>query len=91
MKVYEDYSKCIKVYGSIWRYIKYILIYQKHLPSLARSLVFVFHADPHIPNIGYMKVYDGLQALGGILSFFSLNLTSNAVRIMSGDPLRPEL
>ena len=30
-------------------------------------------------------------ALGGSSSFFSLNLTSNGVRIMSGDPLGPEL
>ena len=49
------------------------------------------YVDPHIPNIGYMKVYEGLQALGGISSFFSSNFTSNAVRIMSGDHLGPEL
>ena len=27
------------------------------------------HIGPHIPNIGYMKVYEWLQALGGISSF----------------------
>ena len=47
--------------------------------------IFVLHVDPHIPNIGYMKVYEGLQALGGISFFFSLNFPSNGVRIMSGD------
>ena len=29
------------------------------------------HVGPHIANIGYMKVYEGLQAPGGISSFFS--------------------
>ena len=53
--------------------------------------IFVSHVDPHISNIVYMKVYEGLQALGSISSFFSRNFTSNAVRIMSGDPLGPEL
>ena len=53
--------------------------------------IFVSHVDPHIPNIGYMNVYEGLQALGGISSFFSRNFTSNAVRIMSGDTLGLEL
>ena len=48
-------------------------------------IIFGSHVDPHIANIGYMKVYQGLQALGGISSFFSLNFLSNAVRIMSGD------
>ena len=33
--------------------------------------IFVSHADPHISNIEYMKVYEGLQALGGTSSFFS--------------------
>ena len=26
------------------------------------------HVDPHVSNIGYMKVYEGLQALEGISS-----------------------
>ena len=30
----------------------------------------VSHVDPHIPNIGYMKVYERLQALGGSSLFF---------------------
>ena len=61
------------------------------MPGGRVMTVFVFHVDPHISNIGYMKVYEGLQALGGISSFFSRNFTSNAVRIMSGDLFWPEL
>ena len=49
-------------------------------------IIFGPHVDPHISNIGCMEVYEGLQALGGISSFFSLNFPSNAVRIMYGDP-----
>ena len=33
--------------------------------------IFEFHVDPPISNIGYMKVYEGLRALGGISPFFS--------------------
>ena len=33
--------------------------------------IFGSHVQLHILNNGYMKVYDGLQALGGISSFFS--------------------
>ena len=33
--------------------------------------IFVSHAGPHISNIGYMRVYEGLQALGGISFFLS--------------------
>ena len=47
--------------------------------------IFVFYVSAQIPNIEYFEVYGGLQALGGISSFFSLNFRSNAVRIMSGD------
>ena len=48
--------------------------------------IFVFYVSAQIPNIEYLfKVYGGLQALGGISCFFSLNFLSNAVRIMSGD------
>ena len=50
---------------------------------------FVFYVSAQILNIEYFEVYGGLQALGGISSFFSLNLPSNAVRIMSGDPSGP--
>ena len=32
--------------------------------------IFVLHAGPHIPNIGSMKMYEGLQSLGGILFIF---------------------
>ena len=47
--------------------------------------IFVFYVSAQIPNIEYFVVYGGLQAPGGISSFFSLNFPSNAVRIMSGD------
>ena len=40
-------------------------------PGARDTTIFESHADPHIPNIGYMEVYQGLQALGGISSFFS--------------------
>ena len=51
--------------------------------------IFGSHVHGDISNIGYTKVYEGLQALGGISSFFSRNFTSNAVRIMSGVPWGP--
>ena len=60
-------------------------------PGTRVMTIFVFHVAPHISNMGYMKVYQGLQALGGISSFFSSNFMSNVVSIMSGDPLGPEL
>ena len=37
--------------------------------------IFVSHVDPHTPNIRYMKVHEGLQALGGISSFFSREIS----------------
>ena len=40
---------------------------QNHVcgPPGARVMtIFVVHVDPPIPNIGYMMVYDGYQALG---------------------------
>ena len=57
-------------------------------PGTRVMTIFVFYVSAQIPNI---EVYGGLQALGGISSFFSLNFTSNAVRIMSGDTLGLEL
>ena len=48
--------------------------------------IFVFYVSAQIPTIEYFEVYGGLQAPGGISSFFSLNFPSNDVRIMSGDP-----
>ena len=47
--------------------------------------IFVFYVTTKIPNIEYVEVYGGLQALASISSFFPLNFPSNAVRIMSGD------
>ena len=38
---------------------------------LGARVMTIFVSDPHIPNIGYMRVYEGLQALGGISSFSS--------------------
>ena len=52
---------------------------------------YVSHVDPHIPNIGYMLVYEGLQALGGFSFLQARNFTLNALKIMSGDLLGPEL
>ena len=54
-------------------------------PGTRGMTIFVFYVSAEIPNIEYFEVYGGLQALGGISSFFSLNFPSNAVRIMSGD------
>ena len=54
-------------------------------PGTRVMTIFVFYVSAQIPNIEYFEVYDGLQAPGGISSFFSCNFTSNAVRIMSGD------
>ena len=39
-------------------------------PATRFMTMFGSHVHRHISNIGYMKVYEGLQALGGI-SFFS--------------------
>ena len=39
----------------------------------------------HFLHIVFFSFFEGLQALGGISYFFSLNFPSNAVRIMSGD------
>ena len=60
-------------------------------PGTRVIIIFVFYVSAQISNIEYFEVYGGLQATGGISFFFSLNLPSNAVRIMSGDPLGPEL
>ena len=38
-------------------------------PRTRVMTIFGSHVDPHIPNIGYMRVYEGLHALGGISSF----------------------
>ena len=51
---------------------------------------FVFHVDPQIPKIGYMRVYEGLRALGGISSFQAENFTYE-VKIRSGVPLGLEI
>ena len=48
--------------------------------------IFVFYVSAKNFNIDYFEVYGGLQAPGGISSFFPFNFTSNAVRIMSGGP-----
>ena len=54
-------------------------------PGTRVMTIFVFYVSAQIPNIEYFEVYGGLQAPGGISSFFSLNFPSNAVGIMSGD------
>ena len=54
-------------------------------PGTRVMTIFVFYVSAQIPNIEYFEVYGGLQAPGGISSFFSRNFPSNAVRIMSGD------
>ena len=60
-------------------------------PGIRVMIIFVFYVSAQILNIEYFEVYGGLHAPGGISSFFSLSFPSNAVRIMSGDPLGPEL
>ena len=47
--------------------------------------IFRIYVSPQIPSIEKFEVYGGLQAPGGISSFFSSNFASNAVGIMSGD------
>ena len=47
--------------------------------------IFGSYVGSHFPNIGFFDIYGGLQALGGISSFFSWIFPSNAIRIMSGD------
>ena len=54
-------------------------------PGTRVMTIFVFFVNPQISNIEIFDVYGGLQAPGGISSFFSSNFWSNAVRIMSGD------
>ena len=66
MKVYRRYLKYRKAYEGIWKYMEVYKVYPdilKNPPSLARSIARSLDR--------YMKVYDGLQALGGISSFFS--------------------
>ena len=53
-------------------------------PGTRVMTIFVFYVSAQIPNIEYFEVYGGLQAPGGISSFFSLNFPSDAGRIMSG-------
>ena len=48
--------------------------------------IFGSYVSAQISNIEYFDVYGGLQAPGGISSFFSRNFFSNGVIIMSGDP-----
>ena len=38
-------------------------------PGTRFMTIFGSHVQLHISNIGYMRVYEGLQALGGISSF----------------------
>ena len=45
----------------------------------------------HFSTLLFFSFFEGLQALGGISSFFSSNFTSNAFRIMSGDLLGPKI
>ena len=56
-------------------------------PGTRVMTIFFFYVSAQISNVEYLEVYGGLQAPGGISSFFSPNFLSNAVRIMSGDQL----
>ena len=40
-------------------------------PGTGVMTIFMFYVSVQIPNIEYFEVYGGLQALGGISSFFS--------------------
>ena len=40
-------------------------------PGTRVMTIFVFYVSAQIPNIEYFEVYGGLQAPGGISSFFS--------------------
>ena len=40
-------------------------------PGIRVMTIFVFYVIAQIPNIEYFEVYGGLQAPGGISSFFS--------------------
>ena len=46
--------------------------------------IFPFYISAQIPNIESFEAYGGLQALGGISSFFSLNFPSNAEGLGGG-------
>ena len=54
-------------------------------PGIRFMAILESFVEPHSCHIGYMRVYEGLQAAGGISSFVSSNFPSNAVRIMPGD------
>ena len=36
-------------------------------PGTPVMTIFVSHVDPHIPNIGYMKVYEGYRPWGYLI------------------------
>ena len=55
-------------------------------PGTCLMTIFGSHVGPHIANIGYMKVYEGLHALGGIPSFFSLSFRGMASESCLGTP-----
>ena len=54
-------------------------------PGTGVMTIFVFYVSAQICNFEYFEKCGGLQAPGGISSFFSSNFTSNVVIIMSGD------
>ena len=74
------------VWKNLWGYGRnvYAKFWPWGTPLGPELLPFFLYVSAQIPNIEYFEVYGGLQALGGISSLFSSNLTSNAVRIMSG-------
>jgi len=54
-------------------------------PGTRVMTIFGSYVSVQISNIEYFEVYGGLQAPGGISSFFSLKFLLNAARIMFGD------
>ena len=83
MHFYDPPPKCLKMFiliilGALWPWQKLRgygrKVHAKFWPSgMPWDPIydnFESHVHPHISNIGYMKVYNGLQALGGISFLF---------------------
>ena len=55
-------------------------------PGTRVMTIFGFYVSTQTLNIAKNEEFGGLQAPGGISSFFSSNFLSNAIRIMSVEP-----
>ena len=71
MNVYEGIWRYMKVYEGVWRYIEVCG------PTCSTLFSNVFW--DHFFDFLFFSFFEGLQAPGGISSFFSWNFTSNGV------------